>query len=347
MDVFVAAADGVHTYRIPAMVVSPNGTLLVFCEARKQRISDGSPTDMVLRRSSDAGKSWSAMQVLIRGTGKEAVMNPCPVVDRSSNTIVLFCVSGHNPGQEPGHYRHLMITSSDDGQTWSKPVDLARRITPYDDTFVSGPGVGIQTSKGRLVIPGRAGVRDKSRTGSYSRVLFSDDQGRRWKMGDPVSAYTHESQVVELADGRLMLNMRDNTGQSCRAVATSDDGGQTWTTPSYDRALNECPCQASFIRYSRADQDDRSRLLFANPDVSGARYGVVKRTRMSIKLSYDEGKTWPIEKLIHAGPSSYSSMVRLPNGDIGLVYEGGRQHRREWIRFARVSLDWLTDGKDR
>ncbi|NQT17196.1 MAG: exo-alpha-sialidase [Planctomycetes bacterium] len=152
---------------------------------------------------------------------------------------------------------------------------------------------------------------------------------------------------MELVDGKLMVNMRDNTGKSCRAVATSSDGGQTWSEPSWDRALNECPCQASLIRYDDARAHGRSRLLFANPDVSGERYGVVHRTRMTVRLSYDGGKTWPVEKLIHAGPSSYSSLVRLPDGDVGLVYEGGQQHRREWIRFARISLAWLTDGQDR
>lgn len=345
-DVFVARADGVHTYRIPAMLVSPKGSLLVFCEARKQRISDASPTDMVLKRSTDGGKSWSAMQVLVRGSGEEAIMNPCPVVDRTDNSILLFCINAHKDGR--GHHRHLLLTSNDDGLTWSEPVDMAERITPYDDTFVSGPGVGIQTNNGRLVIPGYTGVFDsKTRTGCYSRVIYSDDHGRSWKMGNPISIYTTECQVVELADGKLMLNMRDNTGQSCRAVATSDNGGQTWSEPHWDRALNECPCQASFIRYTAADSDDRSRLLFSNPDVSGERYGVVKRTRMSIKLSHDEGKTWLFEKLIHAGPSSYSSLVRLPDGDIGLVYEGGQQQRREWIRFARIPLEWLTDGEDR
>ena len=207
--------------------------------------------------------------------------------------------------------------------------------------------MGIQTKTGRLIIPGYTGKFDnKTRTGCYSRVLYSDDHGKNWTMGRQVSAYTTECQVVELSDGKLMLNMRENTGQSCRAVATSDDGGQTWSEPSWDRALNECPCQASLIRYGDAT-DGRSRLLFANPDVSGERYGVVKRTRMAVKLSDDEGKTWPVEKLIHPGPSSYSSLARLPDGDVGLVYEGGREHRREWIRFARLSLAWLTDGQDR
>ncbi len=344
-DVFVGGADGVHTYRIPAMIISPEGTLLVFCEARKLRISDASPTGMVLKRSTDGGKTWSATQVLVQGQGTEAIMNPCPVVDRTTGTIVLFCINAHKTAH--GHHRHLLLTSTDDGETWSQPADIAERITPYDDSFVSGPGVGIQMRSGRLLVPGYTGTFDnKTRTGLYSRVLFSDDHGQHWTMGEALSAFTSECQAVELADGRLMLNMRENTGQSCRAVATSDDGGQTWSEPHWDRTLNECPCQASFIRYSEAAVGKRSRLLFANPDVAGERYGVVKRTKMTVRLSYDEGKTWPVKKLIHAGPSSYSSLVRLPNGDIGLVYEGGQQHRREWIRFARISLGWLTDGAD-
>jgi len=344
-DVFVSGADGVHTYRIPAMIVSPGGALLVFCEARKESIRDASPTDMVLKRSTDGGRTWSPAQVLIQGEGTEAMMNPCPVVDAATGTIVLVSINAHKI--EKGHHRHLMMTSTDDGKTWSQPVDLGRRITPYDDTFVSGPGVGIQTTGGRLVVPGYVGKFDeKTRTGCYSCALYSDDHGRSWTLGQKVSACTNECQVVERADGTLMLNMRENTGKSCRAVATSRDGGQTWSQPYWDRALNECPCQASFIRY-RGAPHGRSMLLFANPDVSGERYGVVKRTRMAVKFSYDEGKTWPVEKLIHPGPSSYSSLARLPDGDVGLVYEGGHEHRREWIRFARLSLAWLTDGRDR
>ena len=337
-DVYVSGADGVHTYRIPAMIVSPGGSLLVFCEARKESIRDASPTDMVLKRSTDGGATWSAAEVLVRGDGTEAVMNPCPVVDASTGAILLVCIQAHKI--EQGHHRHLLVTSTDDGRTWSPPVDLGERITPYDDTFISGPGVGIQTTGGRLVVPGYVGKYDPAtRTGFHSCVVYSDDHGSTWTLGQQVSAFTNECQVVEAADGTLMLNMRENTGQSCRAVATSTDGGQTWSEPSWDRALNECPCQASLIRY------EGSRLLFANPDVSGERYGVVKRTRMTVKLSNDEGKTWPVERLIHAGPSSYSSLVRLPDGDVGLVYEGGHEHRREWIRFARFPLAWLTDGR--
>ncbi len=344
-DVYVSGADAVHTYRIPAMIAAPDGTLLVFCEARKQSIKDASPTDMVLKRSRDGGRTWLPLQVLIGGAGTEAIMNPCPAVDRKTGTIVLFCVNHHKTARN--RHRQLMITSKDNGCTWSSPVDLTDRITPSDDSFICGPGVGVQLAGGRLVIPGYTGTMDtKTRTGLHARAVYSDDGGRTWRMGKPVTAFSSECQVVDLADGRLMLNMRENTGQSCRGVALSSDGGETWTKPRYDRALNECPCQASFIRYTSEKTHDKNRLLFANPDVSGHKYGVVKRTRMTVRLSYDEGTTWPVSKLIHAGPSSYSSLVALPDGGIGLVYEGGEEHRREWIRFARFSLAWLTDGKD-
>jgi sialidase-1 len=343
-DVFVSGTEGVNTYRIPSMIVAPDGSLLVFCEARKESIADASPTDMVLRRSTDGGRTWLPMQVLVHGTGKDAIMNPCPVIDRTDNKILLFCINAHIVREN--HHKHLLLTSADNGQTWSAPVDVAPHIERYDDTFVSGPGVGIQTKTGRLVIPGYWGEFDEdTKTGYYSGVLVSDDHGATWKFGGRVTECSDESQVVELRDGTLILNMRGDMGKSCRGVATSEDGGETWSPVFWDRQLNECPCQASILRYGLAEQDGKDRLLFANPDNSGEKFGVVERTRMTVRLSEDEGKTWPIKKLIHAGPSSYSALVRLPDGDIGIVFEGGTQHRREWIRFVRFSLAWLTDGK--
>ena len=121
-DVYVSGADGVHTYRIPAMIVAPGGTLLVFCEARKESIRDASPTDMVLKRSTDGGETWSEVQVLIHGEGTDAIMNPCPVVDAATGTLLLVCVNAHKI--EQSRHRHLMITSNDDGKSWSEPVNL-------------------------------------------------------------------------------------------------------------------------------------------------------------------------------------------------------------------------------
>ncbi|MFN0167654.1 MAG: exo-alpha-sialidase [Bryobacteraceae bacterium] len=344
-DVFVASQGGVHTYRIPAIIAAPSGALLVFCEARKVSIQDASPTDMVVRRSVDGGKTWLAIQTLIRGEGTDAIMNPCAVVDRTSGAVLLLTCNT-NRGKRGEHRSHLLVSSRDHGKTWSAPVDLGKRIANYDDTFVPGPGIGIQTASGRLVIPGYTGESvDEDEKGTRSRVVYSDDHGQTWRMGKPVSVDTNESQVIELADGRLMLNMRQGTGQSCRAIALSKDGGETWDPVYWDRTLNESPCQASIVRYSLAGRNSKSRILFANPDNVGARYGV-DRTKMTVRVSYDEARTWPVKKLIHAGPSSYSGLVRLSNGDVGLIFEGGEKHRREWIRFVRLPLKWLTDGKD-
>ena len=344
-DVFVAGAQGVSTYRIPAMLVAPDGALLAFCEARKESQADASPTDLVLRRSCDEGRTWLPTQVLVPGDPGEALMNPSAVVDRSNSTIILACMNANKLGL--GHNQQLMLTSRDNGATWSDPLDMGERTANHDDRFVPGPGVGLQMQSGRLVIPGYVGeVSDEIDEGFYSCVLYSDDHGQQWTLGGRVRDLSDESQAVELTDGTLMLNMRGNMGKRCRGIAVSKNGGETWSEVRWDQALNECPCQASTIRYSKAENAQKDRLLFANPDNTGEYFGAVERTKMTLRLSYDEGNTWPVKRLIHAGPSSYSSIVRLANGDIGLLFEGGEKHRREWIRFARFSLEWLTAGTD-
>jgi sialidase-1 len=211
---------------------------------------------------------------------------------------------------------------------------------------VPGPGIGVQMGNGRLVIPGYIGQSSiEIEENSRSCVILSDDGGDIWTMGGPVAELSDESQVVSLKDGRLMLNMRGNMGRSCRGVATSTDGGASWSTVRWDAALNECPCQASILRYSAGKERGKDGILFANPDNFGELYGVVERTKMTVRMSYDEGATWPVKRLIHAGPSSYSTLVQLSNGDVGILFEGGEKHRREWIRFARFSMAWLTGGE--
>ncbi len=337
VNVFTAGENGVDTYRIPAIVAAPDGSLLVFCEARKESIADASPTDMILRRSLDGGRTWLPVQTIARGTGSEALMNPCPVVDRETGMILLFFINANARGDNRN--RHLLAQSADNGVTWSEAVDAEPLISGYLDTFVSGPCAGIQARSGRLIIPGYAGPFDEeTKAGFRSRVLYSDDHGKSWTMGASLTEFTDESTAVELGDGKIMLNARGDMGTGCRAVALSGDGGATWSKLRWDPALNECPCQASLFRY------DGSRILFANPDNTGEAFGVVERSKMTVRLSRDEGKTWPVKKLIHKGPSSYSGLVRLPDGDVGIIFEGGDKHRREWIRFARFSLAWLESG---
>ena len=138
-----------------------------------------------------------------------------------------------------------------------------------------------------------------------------------------------------------MLNMRNHPPktQNFRMVATSADAGKTLSTASPDRTLIEPPAQASLLRLTSAKTADRNRLLFANP-------ASTRREGMTVRLSYDEGSTWPVARVVHAGPAAYSSLVALPDRSIGLLFERGEHSPYERITFSRLSLAWLTDGKD-
>jgi sialidase-1 len=202
---------------------------------------------------------------------------------------------------------------------------------------------------GRWVVPGYVNeyTAERTRLASYSCVVFSDDGGSSWHVGDPVDfPMSNEAQVVELSDGSLLLNWRiqkqgaEHPG--CRGTAISHDGGQTWEPPVLKRELNEDPCQAGFIRWP--GNDSAGRLLFSNPDTGPTR-GEGARIRMTVRLSEDDGRTWPFARLIHSGPSVYSCPAVLPDETVALLYESGDTARCERIDLARFSLDWLKAGR--
>ncbi len=250
------------------------------------------------------------------------------------------------------------MSSADDGRTWSAPREIdCESSWAARGHYATGPGVGIQLAKGahagRLLVP--CDHRDgPDRNGGYfAHVLFSDDHGETWRRADLAGPGANECQAAELEDGSLLLNMRMQTHyRGCRAVARSRDGGETWSPLSHDSNL-PCPiCQASFIRYSSAGAGGKSRLLFSNPACAGnpeapdRKQYKGERARMTVRLSCDEGRTWPIARLIHPGPSAYSCLAALPNGEIGLLYEKGEGKLYERLSFARFPLDWLTAGAD-
>ena len=360
---FVSGRDGYHTYRIPALLTTGKGTLLAFCEGRKDSRSDHGDIDLLIRRSTDGGETWSRQQV-VWDEGGNTCGNPCPVVDQETGTIWLLLT--HNPGDEglreilqPGARgtRTVWVTSSeDDGQTWGPPREITATTKKPDwDWYATGPGVGIQLRhgphKGRLVIPCDYSYSSPSpdeAVHSYgepppafgSHVIYSDDHGKSWHLGGNIQPHANECQVAELTDGRILLNFRSYFGRNLRGRSWSSDGGMTWSESQDDPQLTEPVCQASLLRHSWPESGGRSRLLFSNP-------AATERVRMTVRLSYDEGESWPESRLLHAGPSAYSSLAVLPDGTIACLYERGDESAYETITLARFGLNWLTQGKDR
>jgi sialidase-1 len=348
IDVFVAGEGGYHTYRIPSAIVTPKGTLLAFAEGRRAGAGDAGDIDLVLRRSHDGGRSWTPMQV-IGDNGPNTFGNPCAVVDIRTNTIWLLITQNRGTDREKdiiagtseGGRTVWAMRSQDDGATWSTPAEITASVkAPAWTWYATGPGVGIQLRSGRLVVPGN---HAETKTGVHrSHLIFSDDGGKSWTIGASSDPGTNESQAVELADGQLLLNMRNHPPkpENFRMIARSSDGGRTLSPAAADRALIEPPAQASLLRFTMATATDRKRLLFANP-ASAA------RERMTVRLSYDEGESWPISRVVHQGPAAYSSLVVLPDRTIGVLFERGERSPYERITLARFTLEWLTNGSDR
>ncbi len=339
--VFVSGTAGYHTYRIPSLIVSPKGTLLAFCEGRKTSRSDHGDLDLVLRRSTDQGRTWEPMQLVYEegGTRKVTIGNPCPVVDQSTGRIWLpFCRDNDDV---------LLTYSDDDGLTWAKPRDITSQVKrPGWSWYATGPGVGIQLKqgehKGRLVIPcdHREAYNDK--TAKMSHAFYSDDHGNTWKVGDAVAPHTDECQVVELSDGQLEMNMRNYWGREGgrqdrhgkRAIAYSSDGGETWSDLRFDKTLIEPICQASLIKINTDVPGDW--LLFSNPASKTDRH------QLTVRLSTDGGDTWSASRLLHKGPAAYSCLCQMKDGTLGCLYEAGDKTAYEKILFRRFTQDWLT-----
>jgi hypothetical protein len=247
----------------------------------------------------------------------------------------------------------VLVTFSDDhGKTWAEPREITDSVKePGWGWYATGPGVGIQLERGehegRLLVPCDHRVQIEGKGVMHSHVFYSDDHGETWKLGGTVDQHTDECQVVELSDGTLMINMRNYWGRDgkeqdkdkMRAVATSRDGGASWEDLHFDQILIEPICQASFLRYPKIQDSSEDQLLFSNPA------STTKRHRLTVRLSHDGGKTWPVAKLLHEGPSAYSCLTALPDGSIGCLYEGGENHSYEKIIFARFSLESPSNEK--
>jgi sialidase-1 len=342
---FVGGQGGYAVYRIPSLVVTKAGTLLAFAEGRKG-IGDQSQNQLVCRRSVEGGRAWGPVDLVAEDPGHGALNNPTAVVLRDTGRVLLafqkYPRGTREANVKPGLSGEstclsYVTTSDDDGQTWAPPVDVTAQVKrPTVATSVaSGPGIGIQLRAGphagRVLIPFNQGP-----PGHWQLyAAYSDDGGHSWKYGDLAPSGTdgrgNEVQMVELSDGRVMLNSRPSSGKRDRKVAVSADGGQTWSELRDDPTLPDSQCQGSIIR----DDAPGGGLLFVNP---GVRKG---RLNGTVRLSTDDGATWSASRLLVPGDFAYSCLAVLPDGSVACLYETDNYGR---INLVRFTLDWVRAG---
>jgi sialidase-1 len=363
-DLFISGEGGYARYRIPALLTTQAGTMLAFCEARKYTGRDSDQIDLFLRRSVDGGRTFGEVQVVATQEGW-VCGNPAPVQDRDTRAgcarvWLLFCKNLEHgdetmicEGKAP---RTVWVTHSDDeGATWAEPQEITDAVKPESwSWYATGPCHGIQLRSGRLLIPcDHIVLKDKNRQDPHhSHVLISDDHGATWRIGGITDEGTNESTAMETTDGWVYLNCRNKRslegGGAYRAVAWSQDGGETFSPIVHDAALPEPICQASVLRFTAPHRDGGDPLaytLFSNPGSLDGRH------HLTVRMSYNEGRTWPVARVLHEGPAAYSDLAIVPDSDgaggahIYCLYERGDDGPYERITLARFTLEWLTEDR--
>lgn len=367
-DLFKAGTFGYATYRIPGIVVTGKGTLITYCEARKSLRGDWGTIDIMMRRSTDGGITWTAQRKLVHiegpvtqnpvafkqklaKEGEITINNPLAIVDHQTNAIhFLYCVE---------YARCFYMRSDDDGQTFTEPVDITGTFDQFREDYdwkvlATGPGHGIQLNSGRLLVPVwlSTGTGGHAHRPSCVSLIYSDDHGRTWNRGQIVVAHPNpinpsETVPVQLQDGRVMFNIRHESKPRFRGICISLDGVAGWSRITYHEQLPEPVCMGSIIRCTKQPEHKRNRILFANPHNPDNR----ERKNVTVKLSYNEGQTWPVAKSVEPGISGYSDLAVSPGGFAFCFYERGSvddsHYRPAYLTLARFNLEWLTDGKDR
>ena len=353
--VFEQGESGYNTIRIPALVKDANGDLLAFAEGRVNSSSDTGNIDVIMKRSTDGGLTWGALQV-VQDYGNNTAGNPVPILDATTGDLVLLTT--RNLGQDTlteiqngtsdGTRTVWVQRSTDHGQTWTTPLEITGSVKdPTWRWYATGPGGGIQlqngANAGRLIAGANHGSVDV--LGGGAQLIFSDDGGLTWQSGalmvnDPGNNYLpSESQTVELVDGSINVNSR-NRGDF-RASSIISDGGETFVSGHRDTQLADPAVEGSIERFTRQDDGhELNSILFANPAHP------TERREMTVRVSCDETATWSDGKLVDRGPSGYSDLVLISDPSVdnpvaGLLYENGESVYREDISFAIFDQSWL------
>ena len=333
-ELFTSGAEGYDTFRIPALAVAPDGTILAFCEGRERGVDDFYAMDLVLKRSEDNGATWGDLQLLIAG-GENTMHNPTVVVDTHTNTVWLaFCKD---------IYEAYLIKSTDSGATWSDPIDISGEVRqPTWSNVNFGPGHGIQLRNGRLVLPGDHIVGTRGDwIFDHSHLVYSDDHGASWKVGGSTAGPASECEAVETQDGSLYLDVRSMDRRiTNRVSAWSQDMGAGWSDLVIVDDLPDPHCQGSIVRFTDEDRHDKDRILFSNLASTTARENI------TLRVSHDECRTWAVSKVLYAGPAAYSDLAIASDMTVCCLYERGVSDPYESIRLAQFNLEWLTGGAD-
>lgn len=336
---FQAGADGYECFRIPALI-NTGKTLLAFAEGRKNGCSDTGDIDLVMKRSTDNGQTWSDLMV-IWDAGDDVAGNPAPVYDSKIKTV--FLLSTWNLGSDhesriidqtsENTRRVFVLSSEDEGYTWSGAKEITETTKQENWTwYATGPVHGIQLrngeNAGRLIIPCDHIEADTKHY--YSHVIYSDDHGKSWILGGSTPQHqVNECTVAELSDGDLMLNMRNyDRNFRTRKVSISKNGGNTWSDIYPDDALPEPICQASLL--SDFSSKPAPTLYFINPSSASG------RENMTVKISYNQGTSWTDSTILHPGPSAYSDICLIQKDALGCLYEGGENSPYEGIYFELI-----------
>jgi len=338
--------DGSDTYRIPGLVQTKTGSLIAAYDIRYRGGADlPADIDVGTSRSTDGGKTWEPMRIAL-DMGRspkfrfDGVGDPCIFTDRETGRIFVAALWSHGnrawrgsgPGMTPEETGQLVIaTSDDDGRSWSPPRNITPQVKdPAWRLVLAGPGTGITLADGTLVFP--AQFKDAKNV-PHSTLIWSKDHGTSWHIGSGVKSKTTESQLVELADGSIMINCRDDRGGS-RTVAVTRDLGRTWQPhPTDRRALPESICMASLLRLDLPGRGPH--LFFSNPATTRGRH------TMTIKASADEGLSWPADRHtlydIRKG-LGYSCLAQADAEHVGVLYEGLAE-----LYFLRLPIAELLD----
>jgi len=368
-----AGQDGCDTYRIPGIVTTNAGTLIAVYDNRYNNSKDlQEDIDIGMSRSTDGGRTWEPMRVIMDmgeygglPQNLNGIGDPSILYDHATGTlwVAALWMSGSAPDkmlwwasqpgmtpQETGQF--ILVRSIDDGLTWSEPINITQQIKdPAWQLLLQGPGRGITLADGTLVFPAqfKADIGVKSLDGGqytcHSTIVFSRDGGNSWHIGAGAKSNTTEAQVAQLADGSIMLNMRDDRNRSDkgdtngRAVAVTSDLGKTWTVhPSSNSALREPNCMASLISADViVNGMPKQVLFFSNPNDKNS------RVKMTIKASTDQGLTWPETSQIELfGPSGYgySCMTMVDENHIGILYEGVKE-----LYFQKIPVAEFFSGR--